>query len=82
MPRDKPRPSPYLAYHAAVLCAETKVLAATALTQSAQPGTQDTSVGEKWFETHVRSHIAFACARVLQAEMRFIVRAHIASANP
>ena len=35
-----------------------------------------TSVGEKWLETHVRSHIAFACARVLRAEIRFVVRAH------
>ena len=34
------------------------------------------SVGEKWLETHVRSHIAFACARVLRAEIRFVVRAH------
>ena len=32
------------------------------------------SVGEKWLETHVRSHIAFACARVLRAEIRFVVR--------
>ena len=33
-------------------------------------------MGEKWLETHVRSHIAFECARVLRAEIRFVVRAH------
>ena len=44
-------------------------------------GGNNTSVGENWLETHVRSHIAFACARGLRAEMRFVVRAHIASAN-
>ena len=39
-------------------------------------GATDTSVGENWLETHVRSHTAFACARGLRAEMRFVVRAH------
>ena len=39
------------------------------------------SVGENWLETHVRSHNAFACARGLRAEMRFVVRAHFAYAN-
>ena len=35
-----------------------------------------TSVGEKWLETHVRSHIAFACARALRDICVSVVRAH------
>ena len=34
------------------------------------------SVGEKWLETHVRSHIAFACARALRDICVSVVRAH------
>ena len=36
-----------------------------------------TSVGEKWLETHVRSHIAFACARALRDICVSVVRAHL-----
>ena len=35
-----------------------------------------TSVGEKWLETHVRSHIVFAFARALRDICVSVVRAH------
>ena len=38
-------------------------------------------MGEKWLETHVRSHIAFACARALRDICVSVVRAHIAYAK-